>query len=88
MIGLYFARRVSFNKNKSLVVKEKFFGIDLTKPTINMQLFATDKQPDPNVITLANKYGKSSDVIRGSLRVPVTDAQANQIIDDFINLVK
>ncbi len=88
LIGIYFAKKVSLDKNDSLSVRGKFCGFDLTEATVNLQYFAPDRKANDQVIQLANKYQLEGQIIRGSLRISLNHAQLGNVMEDFISIVK
>ncbi|WP_195157120.1 hypothetical protein [Vibrio parahaemolyticus] len=88
LIGIYFAKTVSLDKNDSLYIRGKFCGFDLTEATVNLQYFATDKKANDQVIEIAKKYQLESQIIRGSLRVSLAHPQLGLIMNEYIELAR
>jgi hypothetical protein len=88
LIGIYFAKTVSLDKNDSLFIRGKFCGLDLAESTVNLQYFAPDKKANAQVLELAKRYGLEDQIVRGSLRVSLEDGQLSKVIKDFISIVK
>ncbi|MGR6831323.1 hypothetical protein [Aliivibrio wodanis] len=88
LIGLYFAKTVSLDKNDSLYIRDKFCGFDLTEATVNLQYFAPDRKANDQVVEIARKNGLEKQIIRGSLRISLSNPKLVRFMSEFVDIVK